>query len=92
MPAWHRRVMTLLFCLYASSAAAICTQQESEEKVRAAINAMAQMRAADPAKAAAARKKIDVAVDQAIQPSSDFQIAIDQLCKAMDEVLADLRR
>jgi hypothetical protein len=72
-----------------------CTQVESEEKVRDTIYAMSQMQARNPSKAAIARSKIDQALDEALAPTStpqEMQAATDKLCKAMDEVLAELRR
>ncbi len=72
-----------------------CTQGESEDKVREAIYAMADLQQKNPAKAAAAKEKIDRALDESLQPASTTQArqaATAKLCKAMDEVLADLRR
>jgi hypothetical protein len=43
---------------------------------------------------AAAQKKIDAAIDEAMKPSKnmeEMQASTDRLCREMDDVLADLR-
>lgn len=72
--------------------AVACTQGESEDKMREAIYATDALRTSNPAKAAAAAEKINQALDETLKPSSNTQAAIDKLCRALDEVLAELRR
>lgn len=74
------------------SPAVACTQGESEDKMREAIYAVHDVQARNPAKAEAAAKKINQALNETLEPSSNRQAAIDKLCKAFDEVLAELRR
>lgn len=82
----------LFLAAFIVPARAACTQGESEDKVRAAIYAMTDMHARNPAKAEVAKKKIDQALDEALKPAANNQAATDKLCKDMDEILAELRR
>jgi hypothetical protein len=92
MNEYCRLAYVALFLAAIMSPAAACTQGESEDKMRDAIYAVEDLRVSNPAKAASAAKKINQALEETLQPSSNPQVATDRLCKALDEVLAELRR
>jgi hypothetical protein len=92
MNEYCRLAYVALFLATIASSAAACTQGESEDKMREAIYAAHDMRVSNSSKAENAAKKINQALNETLEPSPNGQAAIDKLCKALDEVLAELRR
>ena len=92
MDIFCRLICAALFLAATVPPAIACTLGESEQKARQLISDMVAMENFDAAKAAAAGKKFNQVMNASLSSSLNPRAATEALCRALDEIAADLRR